>query len=63
MHESPRYYAQLQGRKHYQGNPCVTCGTTEKFVDNCVCVECNRTKARERARRKREEQKQNDNRN
>ncbi len=62
MHESPRYYAQLQGRKHYQGNPCVTCGTTEKFVDNCVCVECNRTKARERARRKREEMR-HDNRN
>jgi len=61
MHESPRYYAQLQGRKHYQGNPCATCGTTEKFVDNCVCVECNRTKARERARRKKEAQR-NDNR-
>lgn len=58
MHDSPRLIAQMKGQHKYQGNPCVRCGTTEKFVDNCVCVECNRIKARERAR-----QKRNDNRN
>lgn len=58
MHDSPRLIAQMKGKHKYDGNPCVRCGTTEKFVDNCVCVECNRIKARERARRK-----ANDNRN
>ena len=62
MIESPRYYAQLQGRNKYKSEPCPTCGTTERFASNAVCVECNRTKARERARRKREEKK-HDNRN
>ena len=56
MSDSPRLIAQMKGKHKYDGNPCVRCGTTEKFVDNCVCVECNRNKARERARRKREVQ-------
>lgn len=50
---SDRVKAQYEGRKTYQGKPCKNCSTTEKYVENYLCCECARTKARLRAQTKR----------
>lgn len=44
--------AELRGDKYYEGRPCINCSTTKRLVENRVCYECNKRKARERAQRK-----------
>lgn len=51
LNESRRK-AQFAGSRTYHGKPCKNCGNTEKYVENYVCIECARTRAREAARRK-----------
>jgi hypothetical protein len=48
-----RVRAQFEGRKWYHGKPCKNCQTTEKYVENYLCRECAKRKARERAQAKR----------
>lgn len=50
-----RLEAQFAGRKVYHGKPCRNCGLTGKYVENYLCVECARRRAREAARRKKRE--------
>lgn len=38
--ESPRFSAARQGKRKYQGKPCKTCGSTERYVVNAGCVAC-----------------------
>ena len=52
---SSRLQAQFAGQKKYHGRPCKNCGTTEKYVENYLCVMCARDKARNRARRLKQE--------
>ncbi len=47
-----RRQAQFAGRRVDQGKPCKNCGGTEKYVENYVCTQCARDKARNAARRK-----------
>lgn len=49
-----RVKAQFEGRRRYHGKPCKVCNTTEKYVENYVCCECIKNKARLRAQRKKE---------
>lgn len=55
VYNEDRRLAQFEGRKVYNGKPCRNCGGTEKYVENYLCVECARTRAREAARRKKEQ--------
>ena len=52
---SSRLQAQFSGQKTYHGRPCKNCQTTEKYVENYLCVMCARTKARTRAQRLKQE--------
>ena len=38
--ESPRFAAARLGHRKYQGKPCKTCGSTERYVINAGCVAC-----------------------
>lgn len=38
-----RKQAKELGIKTYSGKPCRRCNTTEKYVNNCGCVECSKT--------------------
>ena len=38
--ESPRFLAAREGKRKYQGKPCKTCGSTERYVINAGCVAC-----------------------
>lgn len=44
-----RVKAQFEGRRRYHGRPCKNCGGTEKYVENYLCCECAKNKARIRA--------------
>lgn len=52
---SSRLQAQFSGQKTYHGRPCKNCQTTEKYVENYLCVLCARNKARTRAQRLKQE--------
>ena len=38
--QSPRFAAARLGHRKYQGKPCKTCGSTERYVINAGCVAC-----------------------
>lgn len=56
-----RLAAQFDGRKTYNGKPCRNCGTTEKYVENYLCVVCARRNALQRHRRLKNERLQDSN--
>lgn len=60
--EQSRIEAATQGLLRYQGRPCRSCGSTERFVSNGNCVACSqehvkkyREKIRERLNQARAE--------
>lgn len=42
---TPRQIAIERGKPTYEGRPCKTCGTAEKYTKFGACVKCAREKA------------------
>ena len=40
MKTSPRDIAACKGQRKYQGKPCKSCGSTERYTINAACVAC-----------------------
>lgn len=43
-----------QGKTHYEGQPCKTCGSTLKYTSTGNCVPCSKTATAEQRRKVRE---------
>lgn len=52
--KNPRMKAAEQGKTHYEGQPCKTCGTTQKYTSTGNCVQCSKTATAEQRRKVRE---------
>ena len=42
--DSPRMKAAREGKTHYNGQPCKTCGETYRYTSTAQCVACNKVK-------------------